>query len=246
MRKFRVPHAVAVALVAIAWATTAAPQGPAPSPPDKEACASAHEQAQVFRKRGRLLEARGKLQLCASEACPALARQDCGVWLVEVDDRVPTIVIAAKDARGAPTNAVKCALDGEALVEKLDSGTIPINPGAHTLRCESDGAVVEQSIAVVEGEKGRRVDLTFEAPAPVPSVTASTPPPPVPSASTSASIAPPLVPPPRETPLVVYGLAGLAAIGIGGFAYFGLTGLNDESNLRTTCHSSCNPSDVSA
>jgi len=243
MRTFRAPNALACAVAALAWATTAAPQGAAPAPPDKEACASAHEQAQVARKRGKLIEARAKLQLCASDACPILARQDCSVWLVEVEERVPTIVLSARDARGAPSSAVKCTLDGEPFVDKLDGAPIAINPGAHALKCELDGAFVEQPIAVVEGEKGRRVDLTFEPPAPAPSASALVPPPP----SASASSAPPVLPPPpREASPAVYALAGLAVLGLGGFAYFGLTGLNDETNLRNTCHASCNPSDVSA
>jgi hypothetical protein len=253
MRKIRAPPAGSVALAAlaalaaVAWATSAAPQAPTPAAPDKEACASAHEQAQISRKHGRLLEARGKLQLCAADACPALARQDCGVWLVEVEERLPTIVIAAKDTHGAPTTAVKCALDGEPLIDQLGAAPLPINPGAHTLKCEMEGAPpVEQALAVVEGEKGRRVDLTFEPPKqpdPPPVPSAST------SASTSASVAPPPFPPPpppRATPAIVYGLAGVAVVGLASFVYFGVRGLSDESGLRGSCKPLCNPSDVSA
>lgn len=239
MSKVRASSAVAVALIALAWATTAASQDPVP---DKEACASAHEQAQVARKRGRLIEARAKLQLCAVDACPALARDDCRVWIVELDERLPTIVVYAKDTRGASTTAARCALDGAPLLERLDGAPVPVNPGAHVLKCEMDGApAVEQAIAVVEGEKGRRVDVVFE-PAkpeivPVPSANATS----VPIASASASI-----PPPPSPPALAYGFAGLAAVGLGSFAYFGITGLSDESKLRNTCKTTCNPSDVSA
>ncbi len=248
MRLVRGSHAVHLgfaalaALVALAWSTTGATQVPAPSLPDKEACASAHEQAQIARKRGRLIDARAKLQLCAADACPALARQDCSVWLVEVEERLPTIVIAAKDVHGASTTAVKCTLDGEPLVERLDANPVSINPGAHSLRCEMEGLTpVEQALSVVEGEKGRRVEVTFEP-------TRPPDPPPVPSASTSASTSASIVPPPprRETPLIAYGLAGVAVVGLGVFTYFGLSGLSDENGLRGSCRPACNPSDVSA
>ena len=244
MRHVRASYASACVLAAIAWSATAAPQAPAPSPPDKEACASAHEQAQVSRKRGRLLEARAKLQLCAADACPALARQDCSVWLVEVDERVPTIVIAAKDTHGASTTAVRCTLDGETLVERLDAAPVSINPGAHTLKCEMDGVTpVEQALSVVEGEKARRVEVTFEPPHPPD-------PPPLPTASASAtpsaSIARPPPPPPRDVPILAYGLAGVAVVGLGVFTYFGLSGLSDENSLRGSCKPLCNPSDVSS
>lgn len=173
-----------------------------------------------------------------------LARQDCSVWLVEVEERVPTIVIAAKDVHGGSTTAVRCTLDGETLVERLGAAPVSINPGAHTLKCEMEGATpVEQALSVVEGEKARRVEVTFEPPHPPD-------PPPLPTASASAtpsaSIARPLPPPPRDVPLLAYGLAGVALVGVGVFTYFGLSGVSDENNLRGSCKPLCNPSDVSS
>lgn len=263
MRFARAHIVAATAIAAIAWHGRAASQPAAPAPPtppssgapDKEACASAHEQAQIFRKRGRLLEAKQKLELCANPACPLLARQDCGVWVVEVAERVPTILLDAKDARGQPTTAVRCTLDGERLVDGLDAKAIAINPGAHALRCElTDVATmavspVEQSLAVVEGEKGRKVEISFEPPR-APEVAA-----PIASASPSASsvAAPPpsattaLVPePPKRAPALAYTLAGVAVVGVAGFAYFGVKGLTDENQLRDTCKPTCNPVDADA
>ena len=265
-------HIVAtIALAALAWHGRAGSQPASPptskpppsSAPDKEACASAHEQAQIFRKRGRLLEAKQKLELCSSAACPLLARQDCSVWVVEVAERVPTILIDARDTRGQPTTAVKCTLDGERLVDRLDASAIAVNPGAHALKCEltdvAGGAAspVEKPLAVVEGEKGRKVEVSFEpprAPDVAPSASSLTLPLPLPSASPPASpprsapvaLAP--EPPPKRAPApaLAYTLAGVAAVGVAGFAYFGLKGLSDENQLRDTCKPTCNPADADA
>ena len=262
MRLARAHLVSAFGLAAISWLGRAGsqPASPAPPPsiaPDKEACASAHEQAQVFRRRGRLLEAKNKLELCANAACPLLARQDCGVWVVEVDERLPTIVIEARDARGQSTSAVRCTLDGERLVDGLDARAIAVNPGAHSLRCELADAVVdggaapssEQPLAVVEGEKRRRVDVSFEPPKPpevAPTASSATSSsrasPPSPSASTAL----PPDAPPKRTPALALTLAGVTVVGVAGFAYFGLKGLSDENQLRGSCKPTCNPAEADA
>src|SRR5579883_1692211 len=231
----------AVALAALVWPRAAASQAP-DAPPDKEACASAHEQGQVFRKHGKLVEARAKLELCARPACPKLARQDCGVWLTEVDGLTPTVALSAKDPQGQPASGARCTIDGQPAPEPLDAAPFAANPGAHALHCELAGALpIDQSFSLAESEKGHKVELVFEAPKPPPAPSASAPPP-VPSASApppapSASALPPLPvpPPPTEPPRPsawpLYVAGGVAALGALGFAYFGITGVNDETNL---------------
>jgi hypothetical protein len=269
MRLARAPIVSAFALASVAWLGSAGSQpspSPAPSPaashrpitPDKEACASAHEQAQVSRKRGHLLEAKKSLELCANPACPLLARQDCSVWVVEVDERLPTIVIEARDARGQKATAVRCTLDGERLVDGIDDRAIAINPGAHALKCElTDAAAAgagvssEQPLAVVEGEKRRKVDVSFEPPkphdiAPIPSaaLTASPSASTAPTASASSATLPDA--PPKRAPALAITLAGVAVVGVAGFSYFGLKGLSDENQLRASCKPTCNPADADA
>ena len=276
MRLARAHLVSAFGLAAISWlgragSQPASPASPQSIAPDKEACASAHEEAQVFRKRGRLLEAKNKLELCANAACPLLARQDCGVWVVEVAERLPTIVIEARDARGQPTTAVRCTLDGERLVDGLDARAIAVNPGAHSLRCEltdsaagagsaADGGAApssEQPLAVVEGEKRRKVDVSFEPPKP-PEVAANaanaanansastSSRAPAPPSSPSSSIALPPDAPPKRTPALALTLAGVTVVGVAGFAYFGLKGLSDENQLRGSCKPTCSPADSDA
>jgi hypothetical protein len=88
---------------------------------------------------------------------------------------------------------------------------------------------VEQAVVVREREKGRSVMVDF---------------------GSQPQAAPPEAPPAPSggkggPPLAAWVLAGVGAVGLGGFAYFGLTGASDASNLRNTCAPRCSSSSVS-
>src|SRR5438045_2725401 len=78
----------------------------------KAACAAAYEQAQVHQAAGRLKEAKRTLAGCLQEACPSFIQADCGQWLGDVDRALPTVVLAAKNARGEDVVAVRVQVDG--------------------------------------------------------------------------------------------------------------------------------------
>ncbi len=210
------------------------------SAPDKEACAAAYEQAQVFRKHDKLVEARKKLIVCAQDSCPKIAQEDCGRWFVEVEASLPTVVIEAKDPTGRPIPDVRVVADGEVLTEKLDGTALPMNPGSHKLHCEYVGAVpVDLQVLVLEGKKNQLVPVAFEdfefGPTPL------LPPPPSAPAPTMREATPA-----GRVPSAAYVLAGVAVIGAAGFAYFGLRGVSDENGLRSSCAPACASSDVDA
>jgi hypothetical protein len=238
---------LSISLAATLLGSTAAHGEPPPlapgggaTPPDKEACAAAYEQAQVFRKHDKLVEARKKLIVCAQDSCPKIAQEDCGRWFVEVEASLPTVVIEAKDPTGRAIEHVRVAADGEPLTDKLDGTALPMNPGSHKLHCEFVGAApVDLRVLVLEGKKNQLVPVAFEdfefGPTPL------LPPPPPGPAPVPREAAPA-----RRVPTAAYVLAGVALVGAAGFAYFGLRGVSDENSLRSSCAPTCASSDVDA
>src|SRR5262245_25347194 len=95
---------VAAALVAVVCSrASAAPRV------DKRTCLATNESAQRLRKDGKLRGAREQLVVCARTECPLVVRQDCAQWLNEVGAAIPSVVVAARDASGKETLAVKVA-----------------------------------------------------------------------------------------------------------------------------------------
>src|ERR1700709_1044923 len=79
---------------------------------DKQACVGAYEDAQRLRKDGKLTDARSKLLVCAQDACPAVLRKDCTVWIGEVEQATPTVLLAAKSPIGKDIVDVTVTVDG--------------------------------------------------------------------------------------------------------------------------------------
>ena len=141
----------------------------AQSPPiDAAACADAFEQGQVDRNAGELLAARGHFRTCAQDSCPAVVREQCTKFHTDVEKAMPSIVVTAKDRRGADVADVRLSIDGVPRGQRLDGKPIELDPGEHRLRLESaDGKPVDQTIVIAEGERARlvRVELPIgEAP----------------------------------------------------------------------------------
>jgi hypothetical protein len=223
------------ALPFAAWSLPAAAQ----TPPDVDACIAAHEQGQVARKHHKLVDARRAFAVCAVDACPKLARDDCSTWLGEVDALLPTIEIVVTDSSGAAVPSAWCALDGAALDAPLEGRAIAVDAGAHVLHCEADGvAAADRAMAVATGERGRRIEIMLEAPKPPPIPTSNSN-----STSTSTSTRPPT---PSPSPVPVFIAGGVALAAFATFAYLGETGVSTEDNLRATCKPYCDASSVSA
>ncbi len=130
---------------------------------EKADCIHAGERAQRSRMDGKLPQARSDLLICSRPTCPAVVRQDCSVWLSEVTQLMPSVVIVAKDARGADLTAVSVRLDGAVIADQLDGKAISVPVGRHTLRAEHPGfKPVEVSLLIREGEKARSVEVRFE------------------------------------------------------------------------------------
>lgn len=192
----------------------------------KAECIDASERAQRSRIEGKLPEARKDLLACARSECPAVIRQDCSQWLQEVTQLMPTLVIVAKDGKGADLTDVRVFLDDQEVASRLDGKGLPVSTGNHVLRMEhGTDKPVEMKVLVREGEKARSIEVRFgEVPKTV-----------------DAGAGGPIVPagPPRKTniaPLIVIGVGAAAAITGGVVALTGYGGIPDEcSSSSKTC-----------
>ncbi|WP_437669310.1 hypothetical protein [Sorangium sp. So ce131] len=209
---------------------------------DKQACAAAYERAQDLRREGRLLDAREALITCSQPSCPAAAVADCGPWLAEVEQSLPSVVIAARDARGRERLDVRVLVDGRLVAPALDGKAVPVDPGAHTFRYEpAGGPAVEEHVVIREGEKNRRLTVTLGAPpagadarAPQPERRES------PAASRSSDA------PASSVPALVWVFGGAGVAGLAVFAAAGAMSLGAEADLRASCAPRCAEGDVSA
>src|SRR5580704_5018677 len=68
---------------------------------EKQACSDAYQLAQTLRDQHKLVKAREQLRVCAAATCPGFISKECTGWLKDVDARVPSVVLTAKDAAGA-------------------------------------------------------------------------------------------------------------------------------------------------
>jgi hypothetical protein len=204
---------------------------------DKAACASAYTAAQSLRDAHQLSKAREQLRICSRASCTQFIARDCTTWLVEVESRIPSVVLAAKDASGADITKATVSLDGRVIADKLDGRSIDVDPGQHTFSFAlPDGRTIDQSMLVLEGQKAQRVSVTVPAPP------SSTPPPPAPAESPSLPTASAGSVPPetsswngRKTMALVTGGAGAAALAVG--AVFGSMAIASQS----ASHDACSP-----
>jgi hypothetical protein len=196
----------------------------------KEQCAAAYEQTQVLRAAARLKEARERALFCSQDACPAASRKDCTVWLSEIEQSLPTVVLLARDRAGKETAAAQVSLDGAPLLERLEGKAIAVNPGQHTFRFTIEGEPPKEVQAVIsQGERNHRVEVSFQPPSP----------PPAPSPAPAPSSAPR-----SDAPVAALVVGGLGVAGMGVFAAFGAIGASEFGDLEKSCSPRCTDAQV--
>lgn len=148
------------------------------APPTKQECIAANEAVQYLREAHKLREAREKLLLCVSEACPGPIRDDCTQRLDEVDKATPSVAFVVKDVAGNDAIGVAITMDGQPVAGSAGTA-IQVDPGEHTFGFEAQGSKEEKKLVIVEGVKGRREVVRLggaAAPEPATSASASSPP----------------------------------------------------------------------
>ena len=129
---------------------------------DRDACVSAHEQAQVERIAGHYLAARTGLLSCAQRDCPRLISDECNTWLGELDRTLPSLVLAVTDEQGRDLVDVRLFMNESTTAAPVDGRALALDPGVYKLRFEATGYLpVEQSLSIRDGEKNRLVRVTM-------------------------------------------------------------------------------------
>ncbi len=197
---------------------------------DKTAsCTQAYAQGQSLRDAHKLTEAREQLHTCAASPCPGFIVKDCTAWLVDLEGRIPTVVLSAKGPAGQSLPDVTVSVDGGP-AHPLDGAALEMNPGAHTFAfVGKDGTKVERSFLVLEGQKSQPVSVELE-----------TPPGPVMTPAAQA-------PTPRQAPAkaafwttereVGAGLGGVGLVGVILGSVFGSIASSAASQQKTDCAS---------
>ena len=186
---------------------------------DAAACRDGYDRSQVSRDAGKLLEARKLLQQCSGAGCSAFVQKECVGWLEDVEARLPSVILSAKEAGGADLVDVAVTIDGQQGPRKLDGRSLDVDPGDHTFVFQlADGRKAEQRVFVREREKAKVIAVTIGG---------------------SRELAKPVEPsPPKEAPAARGGASPLevvgfiaAGVGVAGLAVGTIFGLNASSKL---------------
>lgn len=200
----------------------------------KEQCVDANVDAQSLRRAGKLHDARAQLELCGRPSCPALVRSDCLKRLDELERAQPAIVIQAKDDSGADLGAVRVAVDGTLLTDKLDGKPLRVDPGEHVFVFEAPGrSPLTRTWIINEGDKDRRERIVLGGDATAARDALPT------TGGAAPAAARPLAPEdgasPRRTLAFVVGGLGVAGLAAG--SVFGLMASSRLDSQRSNCES---------
>lgn len=187
----------------------------------QSACVAAAENAQKLRLEHKLLESRNELLVCAQSVCPAVISTDCVRWLAEVEAAVPSVVLKATGPADQDLINVSVWIDGAKVLDRLDGLARPMNPGAHHFRFEAEGMQpVEEQVLIREGETRRIFAVKFKSAVATPT--------PLIMANQDQRMG-------RAIPVLPAVLAGVGVVALGSFAYFGISGRADASDLASSC-----------
>lgn len=199
---------------------------------DVEACLNAADQAQQFRDDGKFRSAREQMLVCVRDACPGPVKRDCGDWLTQLDATAPSVVLTAKEGNTDLTD-VSVTMDGTNLAEKLDGRPILMDLGTHTFKFTYQGQEKSESVVISAGQKMRNISVQFGGAA------ASTP-------ETDDGTGDRPAPHEEKRSILPYVLGGVGVAAIGSFAFFGLSGNSEKSDLEKSCVHNCTDDQVSS
>lgn len=203
---------------------------------DVAACLRVHEEAQVARLDGRLLEAERHLARCGTALCPAALRRDCLRWQEESKSIVPSVIIVAI-ANDGDVEVADIFMDGVLVREHLDGRAIRADPGTRVMRVVlPDGRALERRVVLSEGQAARRFAFDFRTPPPESSQPVPEPEP----------VPEPPVQYARPIPTATYVLGGIAIASASVSAVFGLDAYIKSRTARRECAPLCSEEDSRA
>jgi hypothetical protein len=210
------------------------------SEPTTADCLAASDASLEAGNERRLRDERAQLRVCASASCPEEVRSECARRVAEVTAQIPTIAFSAKDASGRDRSAVRVAIDGELLTERLEGVALSIDPGEHIFVFETAGELpVTRKLVVLQGQKDRQEVVVFGA---QPQVSRVEPPArePTPMPSPQDRLHAGLGAQ-RVVSLVVGGI-GVVSLGVG--ALFGATAIAKRNDAESACPDRCATQDA--
>jgi hypothetical protein len=212
-----------LALLGLAFASSALLGAPRALAQANDPCLTAPIDGQQQQRAGKLLEARASYLSCSRKSCPKVIVQDCEHWLGEVNDALPSVIFAARDAQEHDLFDVKVSIDGGATAAPSALG-VPLDPGEHRFTFHREGAPDVQQRAILRaGEKNRQIVAVFAPPSA---------PPPVPLATD------------RPIPVAAWIVAGT---GVAAFTFFGVFGALGVSERGSDgCATGCSTNDRSS
>lgn len=195
----RIPTSIWLAIAIVATTGTAWAEE------DPDACISTHADAQVLAKAGKMIEARKKFALCATEACPKVIQKDCKNLGMAVEKWIPTLRLGLMEHDGTAVKDFRAEVDGVAIAPEVANQPIPVDPGERRIRFSaSDHPATDVTVPVKKGDKDRSVVVQFAEADPV---------------AAKARIA-------------GYSLAGVGAFAFISFVAFGISGYLDQEKLE--------------
>jgi len=232
----RSPRPIALLLLVVS-SLHAAPVSAAGNHRAVARCTEAAVAGQKLRATGALRAASQRFALCIAPDCPGVVRRDCGKWLGELGEAMPSMVFQVVDAQGSDVHDGAIFFDGEELAGAMEGRAIPVDPGSHLLAYVQGTERIEQNVVVREGERNRHLQFRL----------ANRNVPVVPSLSQlpTSDASPPARTSPSPWPWVLGGV-GVAALGVG--TGFWIAGTNAHGDLGSSCAPthSCSEDDVSS
>lgn len=204
--------------------------------PKGESCAGAYESAQELRKRAKLQRAQEMLLLCARESCGKFMHGECRVWLQQLQQEMPSVIVSAKDSSGALLPDVQISLDGVALSPAPNGAAVSLDPGTHEFRFNAKGhAEVVHEVDILPGQQSQPLEVRFagEAQHPVSGAEAS--------AAREVAVDDGATGSSRSS--VPYVVGGVGVLGVVGFGVLGALAKKEHAELRQ-CSADCSRAQV--
>jgi hypothetical protein len=161
-------------------------------------------------------------------------------WASKLDASTPRVLVRVQDEHETPVAGVSVSVDGVARGQLPRAAEIKLDPGEHVIRCEAPGySPAEAHVVLADDPRPRPVMFLLRK---------------LSAAGTPSSMAgPPEVSPPKpvedaprgnSTRVLAYVFGGVGVVAMGGFAYFGLSGMHEKHELDTSCKPYCDWSRV--